>query len=328
MMKELIAGFPEQLREAIEIYKNSTLPEFPNQVNSILITGLGGSGIGGTIVSELVADQCPVPINVSKDYQIPAWVNKNTLVIVSSYSGNTEETLQALKSALKQDAMIVCIASGGEVLDISTKQHLGLIKIPGGNPPRACLGYSLVQLCGILEHYGFAKDLISGINDSIDLLKNEKQHILAEAEAIATSISYSIPVIYTSSGYEGIAIRFRQQLNENAKMLCWHHVVPEMNHNELVGWVEKSPKIAAIFFRNADEYYRTAKRMDIVKEIVYAIAGRTLTITSKGNSRIERAIYWIHLGDWISWFASVERNVDAIEINVINRLKAELAELK
>jgi len=328
MMKELIAGFPEQLREAIEIYKTSTLPKLPNQVTAILITGLGGSGIGGTIVSELVADQCPVPINVSKEYHIPAWVNKNTLVIVSSYSGNTEETLHAMKLAMQQNAMIVCITSGGEVLDISNENQFGHITIPGGNPPRACLGYSLVQLCGILEHYGFAKGLIAGIENSMALLKNEEHHILAEAEAIATAISYSLPVIYTSSGYEGIAIRFRQQLNENAKMLCWHHVIPEMNHNELVGWVEKAPKIAAIFFRNTDEYYRTSKRIDIVREIVYTMAGRTLTVESKGNSRIERAIYWIHLGDWISWFASVERNVDAVEINVINRLKSELAELK
>jgi glucose/mannose-6-phosphate isomerase len=111
-------------------------------------------------------------------------------------------------------------------------------------------------------------------------------------------------------------------------MLCWHHVIPEMNHNELVGWVDKAPKIAALFFRNADEYYRTAKRMDIVKEIVYDLAGRTITIESKGNSRIQRSFYWIYLGDWISWFASQERNVDAVEINVINRLKSELADLK
>lgn len=328
MMKELIAGFPNQLKEALSIYKSSRLPSLSGDVNAVLITGLGGSGIGGTIVSELVASNCTVPVTVSKDYAIPAWVGKTSLVIVSSYSGNTEETLQAMKQAMTQKAQIVCITSGGEVLEIATTNNFGHIIIPGGNPPRACLGYSLVQLCGILEHYNFTQGLIAGIESSVDLLESQQDTIQAEAEAIATAISYSLPVIYTSSGYEGIAIRFRQQLNENAKMLCWHHVIPEMNHNELVGWVDKSPKIAALFFRNSDEYYRTAKRMDIVKEIVYDLAGRTITIESKGNSRIERSIYWIHLGDWISWFASQERNVDAVEINVINRLKSELAELK
>jgi glucose/mannose-6-phosphate isomerase len=111
-------------------------------------------------------------------------------------------------------------------------------------------------------------------------------------------------------------------------MLCWHHVVPEMNHNELVGWVEKSPKIAALFLRNTDEYYRTSKRMEICQEIISTYAGKTLQIESKGESAVERMIYWIHLGDWISWFCSVERNVDSMEIKVINRLKGELSELK
>jgi glucose/mannose-6-phosphate isomerase len=104
--------------------------------------------------------------------------------------------------------------------------------------------------------------------------------------------------------------------------------MPEMNHNELVGWVEKSPQIAAIFMRNADEYYRTAKRMDICKDIIFGFAGKTIVLKSKGDSPMQRMIWWINLGDWISWFASVERNVDAIEINVINRLKNELANLQ
>jgi glucose/mannose-6-phosphate isomerase len=96
----------------------------------------------------------------------------------------------------------------------------------------------------------------------------------------------------------------------------------------LVGWVEKSPQIAAIFMRNADEYYRTAKRMDICKDIIFGFAGKTIVLNSKGDTPIQRMIWWINLGDWISWFASVERNVDAIEINVINRLKNELATLQ
>src|SRR5690606_4899991 len=109
---------------------------------------------------------------------------------------------------------------------------------------------------------------------------------------------------------------------------CWHHVVPEMNHNELVGWVEKSPKIAALFLRNKDEYYRTAKRIDLCREIISGYAGKTLELQVKGDTHLERILYWIHLGDWISWFASVERNQDALEINVINRLKGKLASLK
>ncbi len=327
-MKELIAGFPQQVREALAIFKAFELKPLPRKVSAVLISGLGGSGIGGSIVAELCTPQSAVPVQVSKDYSIPAWVGPETLVIISSYSGNTEETLQAMQAAISQQAMIVCVTSGGEVLAIAQKHGFDAIIIPGGNPPRACLGYSLTQLCGILEHFEIATGLLAEIEAGVTLLETHATEILHEAESIARAISYSQPVIYTSIGYEGIAIRFRQQLNENSKMLCWHHVVPEMNHNELVGWVDKAPRIAAIFLRNSDEYYRTAKRMDICKGIVYNLAGKTIVLHSKGESPVQRMLWWINLGDWISWFASVERNVDAIEINVINRLKNELANLQ
>ncbi len=327
-MKDLIAGFPQQVRDALNIFRTQQLKPLPRKASSVLISGLGGSGIGGSIVAELCAPQSSIPVQVSKDYSIPAWVGPETLVIISSYSGNTEETLQAMQAAIAQKAMIVCVTSGGEVLQQAKNHQLDAIVIPGGNPPRACLGLSLTQLCGILEHYEIASGLLAEISLGIDLIEKNEQAIQHEAESIARAISYSLPVIYTSVGYEGVAIRFRQQLNENAKMLCWHQVVPEMNHNELVGWVDKAPKIAAIFLRNDDEYYRTAKRIDICKSIIYNLAGKTIELRSKGESPLQRMIWWINLGDWISWFASVERNVDAIEINVINRLKSELSNLQ
>jgi glucose/mannose-6-phosphate isomerase len=328
MMKALIEGFPQQVRDALEIFNQVQLKPLPRKINNVLISGLGGSGIGGSIVSEICAGSASVPISVSKDYAIPAWVNEDTLVIVSSYSGNTEETLQAMQAAINQKAMIVCVTSGGEVLSIAKEHNLDVILIPGGNPPRSCLGLSLTQLCGILEFYGVAQGLLKEIQLGVELIELHHTRILQESESIAKAIAFSIPVLYTSVGYEGVAVRFRQQLNENSKMLCWHHVMPEMNHNELVGWVEKSPQIAAIFMRNADEYYRTAKRMDICKDIIFGFAGKTIVLNSKGDTPIQRMIWWINLGDWISWFASVERNVDAIEINVINRLKNELANLQ
>ncbi len=327
-MKELIASFPEQLIEALSLFRNSNLKPLTTAPKNVLISGLGGSGIGGTIVSELSATTGVIPISVTKDYTLPGWVSNNTLVIISSYSGNTEETLAVMHAAIEKAAMIVCITSGGEVLRLAKEKGFDTLVIPGGNPPRACLAYSLTQLCGILEQYQLVSGLLVKLEIAIRLVQENSSSIIQEAEAIARSISYSLPVIYTTAGYEGIAIRFRQQLNENAKMLCWHHVVPEMNHNELVGWVEKSPKIAALFLRNTDEYYRTSKRMEICQEIISTYAGKTLQIESKGESAVERMIYWIHLGDWISWFCSVERNVDSMEIKVINRLKGELSELK
>ncbi|MBX7203572.1 MAG: bifunctional phosphoglucose/phosphomannose isomerase [Bacteroidia bacterium] len=326
-MKDLIAGFPSQLKEAVRIFQNQQLPLLPRPAKQVLISGLGGSGIGGTIVAAMGQLKSPVPMWVVKDYALPAWVNPETLVIISSYSGGTEETLETLKQAIQTGAMIICISSGGEVQSLATEHQIHCIQIPGGKPPRACLGYSLTQLFGIVDSYGIIPGLISEMQNGIRLLETEQEAIKAEAEAIARSISFSMPAIYSTPAYEGVAIRLRQQLNENAKMLCWNHVVPEMNHNELVGWAEKQPKIAALFLRNEDDYYRNARRMEICREIIQDLAGRTLEIFSKGENYTERLLYWIHLGDWISWFASVERNRDAMEINVINRLKGELSNL-
>lgn len=327
-MKELIETFPNQIRDALAIFRSTTLKPASGEIRNVLITGLGGSGIGGTIASEICNRHAGIPVNVSKDYFIPAYVDKHTLVIISSYSGNTEETLSAMRQAMDTRAKIIAICSGGQVAEIAHQNNYDLLLIPSGNPPRACLAYSLTLLLGVLDFFGVAKNTIGEAELAADLLDQNRDAIVTEAEAIARTLSFSTPVLVTGAGYEGVAIRFRQQLNENAKMLCWHAVVPEMNHNELVGWADKQPKLAAIFMRNSDEFYRNSKRFEITRSVIFEKAGKTIDLHSKGQSYIQRIYYWIFLGDWISWFASVERGQDSMEIKVIDRLKNELQDLE
>ena len=325
-MKTLISNFSKQLAEAINIGKNSRLSPPENEISNVLISGLGGSGIGGSIVSELVEKEAIVPINVNKDYFIPGYVNQNTLVIICSYSGNTEETLSAMKLARKKNAQIACITSGGEVLDIAKEHNINHIIIPGGMPPRACLSYSLPQLFYILSHFGIIGNHFEAeLEMSVKLLENEEGNSLEEARSIAGKLFDKIPIIYSTASTEGVSVRFRQQLNENAKMLCWHHVFPEMNHNELVGWRKQNKEFAIVIFRNDTDDDRVQKRMEICKEIFTKYTSTIIEVHSKGNSSLEKALYLIHLGDWISWFLSELNKVDAMEIDVINHLKSELA---
>ena len=237
-MKDLIQNFPKHLSEAIAIGEKASLHNSTSEIRNVLITGLGGSGIGGTIIAEVVASQCSVPITVNKDYFLPSFVNEHTLLIVSSYSGNTEEmTTQAMEEAIQRKAKIVCITSGGKVEATAKQQGIDYIIIPGGNPPRACLGYSLTQLFYVLHFFKLINaDFKAQLKAAIDLLVKEEAFIKAEAEQVAEFLNEKIPVIYAVDGYNGVATRFRQQINENSKMLCWHHILPEMNHNELVGW--------------------------------------------------------------------------------------------
>ena len=328
-MKDLIANFSKQLSEALRIGKAAKLNASSKEVRNVLICGLGGSGIGGSIVRELVMNESATPIELAKGYFIPAYVNENSLVIISSYSGNTEETLQCMEQAMQKKAKIVCITSGGKVAEIAGTKKLDHILVPGGMPPRSCLGYSLTQLFFILSFNKIiASDLDSSFQSAIKLIDAEEKNIIAEAERISSLLLNKFPVIYATTNYEGIAIRFRQQLNENAKVLCWHQVIPEMNHNELVGWTQKNENVSVIIFRDRDEYERNNTRIEINKKVIAQFAGGITEIWSKGKSAIEKAIYFIHLGDWISVLLAEKRGVDAMEIEVINRLKSELSKQK
>ena len=327
-MKSLIQNFSKQLTEAIVIGNNAKLTKSDSNITNILICGLGGSGIGGSIISELVVNKATVPINVTKGYFIPAYVNKNTLVIICSYSGNTEETLNCMNLAIAKNAKITCITSGGKIEETAKDKKFDCIIVPGGMPPRACLGYSLTQLFFVLNFHNIIDNSFKAeFQAAIKLIDTEENNIVKEATSIAQILKDKIPVIYATTYNEGIAIRFRQQLNENAKQLCWHHIIPEMNHNELVGWTQKNDNLAVLFFLDNDEYSRNLARVEINKEVIKKYAGSITDIYSKGNSAIEKAIYFIHLGDWISMLLSELKGVDAVEINVINHLKSSLSKI-
>ena len=327
-MTRLVENFPEQLKEAIGIGEKIRLNKSKTTIKNVLITGLGGSGIGGTIVAEIISGECPVPVSVNKDYFIPAFVDTDTLVIVCSYSGNTEETLQALEAAISKNATIVCITSGGKIAEIAKSKNLDLILIPGGMPPRACLGYSMVQLFYVLHSFGLIDDAFrKQLAGSIALLESEKKVILNEAQQASDFLSGKIPVIYAVDGYNGVATRFRQQINENSKMLCWHNILPEMNHNELVGWASKYENLAVIILRNKTDYSRTQARLTISTEVFKKYTPHCMEVWSKGNSHLERALYLIHLTDYISVMIADKRKIDAMEVNIINHLKGELSKI-
>lgn len=329
MMDQLVERFTEQLREAVEIGQSAKISAHTEDINAIYVTGMGGSSIGGSFAAEFVKDELKVPYVFGQSYQIPAWVNKHTLAIASSYSGNTEETLSSFNELLTTGAKVVVIASGGKLIELAKTHQLDYILLPSDWPsPRACLGYSVVQQLFVLRHLGLIGDTrINEINASIKLLDQEAENIKEKASKICDLIVDKIPVIYTTDRMSSVAVRYRQQINENAKMLCWHHILPEMNHNELVGWRDEYNNIAVLFLRNADDFSRNDKRIDITKEIIGNCTNTIIDIYSKGNSLVERALYLVHLGDWLSVYMAERREMDSIEVKVIDYLKSELGKV-
>jgi glucose/mannose-6-phosphate isomerase len=330
MMDEMIAAFPGQLKEALNIGEKADISAPPQSIENILICGMGGSGIGGDFIKNWLKRESALPINVNKDYTIPAFADKHTLAIVSSYSGNTEETIAALESLYNKDAQIVAISSGGELIKQAKEKQFEYIKLPGDwESPRACLGYSIVQQLTVLHKKGVISAFFKEqLQNATQLLRDDQEAIREKAEHIARMLSNRRPVLYAANIMEAVVLRWRQQFNENAKMMCWHNVYPELNHNELVAWKGEHNQIAVVALRNRNDHARTQMRMNISKEIMSHAASTYMEIWSKGKSLIEQSLYLIHLGDWVSWYLAEIRGEDAVEVKVIDYLKSELEKLK
>jgi glucose/mannose-6-phosphate isomerase len=328
-MKELVASLSNQIREAYKIGENTPFSATEKPIHAVLVCGLGGSGIGGKIISQLVKNELRIPFLCINDYELPAWVNENTLIIASSYSGNTEETIAAVKEGLKRGSEIVAITSGGTLEELANQNGWNKFIVPGGEQPRAMLAYSLVQQIYILVRYGLIEgSILTKLAEIPAFLDADEQATREEGMRIAVAFNGKRPIIYGGNDFEGIVVRWRQQINENAKELVWHHVFPEMTHNELVGWAGGSNNEAPIFLKSSLNHPRTARRWEIAKPILAERTSTILETEAKGDSKLEQDFYLIHLNDWISYFMAEIKQIDAVEVEVISHLKSEMAKMK
>lgn len=324
-MKSLIENFPNHLREGLSIVENTEWVAPTKPIRNVLITGLGGSGIGGTIVSELCKSTGQWPISINKDYNLPNWVSEDTLVIACSYSGNTEETLSALGQAVKAGARIAGLTSGGKLGAWCKENGINHLVVPGGNPPRSMLGYSFICLFGILKNEGLiTPDFTTEIKSAISLLQTESESIHEQTQAMAKASANKTICVYANEGMGGVATRWRQQVNENSKMIGWDSVIPEMNHNELVGWAGGTNDTAVFFLDTPGDYSRNTKRMELSKEIVGRNTDSIFFVSAKGSTPIEWSLYLINFGDWLSFYLHEIHGVDIMDIKVIDYLKGEL----
>jgi len=332
MMKELIQGFSNQLLESIKIANSATLSPAKSPILNIVVAGMGGSGIGGTLMKALTNDEVKVPIDVTKSYDIPGYINSNTLFIACSFSGNTEETLSAAGKAKQLGAQIVAITSGGKMGAFASENGYDQITIPGrSNSPRASIGYSFVQIFHILHFHGLIPSRhFEEIESSAHSLEKQSSEIQNLAKELTSYFKDKLPILYGDTKYEAVLIRAQQQIAENSKQLSHVNVFPEMNHNELVGW--KFPdavynNAATVLFRTSYDHPRTVIRMNVCKDIFTKIAGSVFELHAKGTSFIEQSIYLINVLDWTSYYLAEANGVDPFPVDVINFLKDELAKV-
>ncbi len=336
-MRQLLIDFHNQVTEAVSIGAKAKINLKKSSIKNIVVTGLGGSAIGGDILRSYLASDFNLPFIVNRHYFLPDFVDKNSLVVVSSYSGNTEETIAAHQDAQKRGAQVLCITSGGETEKLAKKYKHPVIKIPKGYPPRAALGFSFFPLLMALVKIGLIKNRDKEIKETISFLKKKSlqyQNLDAEKNPtllLAQELFKKIPIIYSSADrFDSVNIRWRGQLCENSKVLAFGHTLPEMNHNELVGWKvlkRQMSEMAVIFLRDKADHKRVQIRMNIMQDIMNEYAGNVININSAGNSPLTRIFSLIYFGDWVSYYLAIINGIDPTPVTIIDYLKNELAKV-
>lgn len=325
-MEELIKGFADQMRKAIEIGEAATLTAPEKEIRNVLVIGLGGSAFGGEIIKNYVTNELKVPYEIIRDYSVPAYVSEHTLLIASSYSGNTEETLSMLEAALPANPKVVCITSGGKLKGIAEEKGYDHIVIPGGFPPRSASALSIVQQLYALHKLGLIGDFRADLQEALSLVDGFSDN--ENATFIAQQLQGKIPILYSAPNFESVAIRWRQQIEENSKHIAFHHVIPEMNHNELVGWKNPAGILedsVVLVFRTPLNHPRTEIRMDICRDIFSEYADQVIEIAPEGESHLGQLFYYMHLGDWVSLYLANLNEEEPTPVKVIDFLKGELA---
>ncbi len=336
-MKDAVYNFADDINKASKIGKKIILNKKYNNIHNIIVVGMGGSAIGGDINKMLLKNDLSIPLIVSRNYFIPKWANKHSLVVVSSYSGGTEETLSAFKDALSKECQIYGITTGGILSKELSSNDLDFILIPSGLQPRAALAYSFVPMLYLFLHLGLIKiDLNNNLMNSIKLLKSVRDDYMLNDQknptwVLSNKIFNTIPILYGETDNTSvIALRWSNQLSENSKMLAFCNEIPEFNHNEIVGW-ENNPnlieKLSIIWLSDESDQERISIRQKISEKILETIVKNQFEISLHGSSRFDRLLHLIHFGDWVSLWCAYLHGTDPSPVDKISRLKKELTNL-
>ncbi len=334
MLRHLVA-FPDQLDEAEGIGRAVACSSLDRPVSSVVVLGMGGSAIGGELAAGYVADRMGVPFCVVRSYVLPDFVGRDTLVVASSYSGNTEETLAAYREATARGARVVCSTTGGELKRLAERASQDVIRVPAGLPPRAALAYSLVPLLVVLWRLELIRDQALELASAkataarlVAALGSQEPAKTNLAKDLAHWLHHRVPVIYgTTPRTSVVATRWCGQLSENAKVVAHRNELPEMNHNEIVGWsVEQGfgGLARVIFLRDVEDHPRVARRIDITREALEASGVETREVGSVGDMRLERLVSLIQIGDFVSFYLAALAGVDPTPVVPIDRLKEAL----
>jgi len=334
-MIERIKELPLQCQQAWQAAMEFDLPPHFANIDKVVILGMGGSAIGGDLVRSVVQSECKIPVIIHRDYGLPAFVDVRTLLIASSYSGNTEETLSAFEAALASGYKKLAITTGGKLEQIAKDNLIPVFKFDYKSEPRAALGFSFVAIMGMMQKLGFIGDKTGDVTETIQLLESlsvkldEKAPLKRNpAKQLAQRLYGRLPVIYGAGILGEVAHRWKTQLNENSKAWAFYEVFPELNHNATVGYPlpkEIASKIRVIFLRSPGFSDRIKLRCDATAELLKKAGVVYESVDSQGISPLAQMMSLIMLGDFVSYYLAILYRVDPSPVEVISYLKDRLA---
>lgn len=304
-----------------------------SNIKNVIITGLGGSAISGDLLCNFLRDELKVSLTVNRTYSMPGFAGENTLVIASSYSGNTEETLAAVRDALERKCMIIAMTTGGELAELAAEKGILCVSLKEGYQPRYALYNSFFRLLRVFQELGLVRSQDEAAAGIIEKLKVWGAGLSSpdnEALSMAKKIKGNIPVIYSVTGLnESAGRRLKGQLNENSKVHAWNAEYPEMNHNEIVGWETAGGNSGYLVINITDPVMnkRVAKRFDVINFLIKEQKIDILNIEGKSATFKERLLECIYLCDWISYYLAILNEKDPGEIDFIHYLKKKMSEV-
>jgi len=318
-----VLALPDHLSDALFRVESARIQ--PTKSDGLVVCGMGGSAIGADLARAALGSRTTLPFTTVRDYGLEPWTSPERTVLCASYSGNTEETLAAFEAASAVGAWRVVATTGGALAEAARRADVPVIGLPGGLQPRHSVGYGFTVACEIAALLGAAPGMRTEIDTAAAHLEEGRDSLIAKAGEIAEQLTGSVPLIYGCDVTVPVAYRWKTQINENAKQHAFDHQLPELDHNEIVGWSADGPaQFAAVFLTDSDQHPRQRERAELTAKLIEPSATAVVFAETEGETRLERLLWGVMVGDLVSLHLAAHNCVDPGPIEMIDRLKQEL----
>jgi glucose/mannose-6-phosphate isomerase len=322
-MRQAILQTPEQAEQGYKLAETLDFSKAGGKYSSVLMAGMGGSAIAGLLLKGFLADQ-PIRLEVVQDYSLPLWVDKQTLIIACSYSGNTEETLSMYKEARRKGCDVIVVTTGGKIEEYARVSKLIIVNIPTGYQPRAALAYLFFAILRILEKLRLIESKAKDVIKLKEELKAQLPGLEKNAMILSEKLVHRTPLIYAGPRFGAIGYRWKCQFNENSKTQAFNHVFSELNHNEFQGFENVRGNYHAIILRFDEDHRRVQRRMVLTKDIMLRKGVSATEIAIHGTSLLSKMFSAIILGDLTSYYLALRLKTNPTDISMIDELKDRL----